>query len=600
MAAMTGNPQGAAAAPATAPPPETGLVGLIAEFVRPHRRDVALTVLFQAVQTLAMLYLPTLNADIVDHGVVAGDTGHVLQVGALMVGVTFVQAGAAAAAVYFGARTAMALGRDLRSAIFHSVQDFSAREIDRFGAPSLITRTTNDVQQIQTLMVLTLTMLLAAPIMGIGGLALALGQDVPLSATLLAAIPVTVAAMALIIRAMIPSARAMQERIDGVNTVMREHITGIRVIRAFVRDAFERARFDAANGDLRTVSLRVGRIQAFFGATAMLVSNLTSIAVVWFGTVRIADGSMQVGALIAYLSYVGHILMAVMMSMGVFMLAPRAKVAAGRIREVLGTAPSVPPPANPVTELPGRGLLDVEHVSFRYDGAEAPALHDVSLIARPGETTAIIGATGAGKTTLINLIPRMFDVDEGAVRIDGVDVRELDRQVIARTVGVVPQRAYLFSGTVASNLRYGNPDATDAELWRALETAQAADFVRAMPDGLATPIGQGGTTVSGGQRQRLAIARTLVARPRIYLFDDAFSALDTATDAALREALRSGAADAAQVIVAQRVATIRDADRIVVLDAGRVVAVGAHDELLGTDPVYTEIVNSQLTLQEAL
>ncbi|WP_199035698.1 ABC transporter ATP-binding protein [Glycomyces salinus] len=580
--------------------PSGGLIALLREFLRPHRRGLGLTVLFQMVQTVAMLYLPTLNADLVDHGVVRGDTGYVLRHGGFMLGVTLIQITAAGAAVYFGAKVATALARDLRGAIFERVQSFSQREVDRFGAPSLITRTTNDVQQIALLLIMTLTMLLMAPVMGIGGLALALGQDVPLSATLLVAIPITVVAMLFIIRAMIPSAKAMQERIDGVNRVMREHITGIRVIRAFVRDRHERHRFGEANGDLMNVSLRVGRIQAFFGATAMAISNLTSIAVVWLAAGRIEDGTMQVGSLIAYLSYVSQILMAVMMSMGVFMMAPRAKVAAGRIREVLDAEPSVAIRADAVTELPGGGELEVRDVTFRYDGAEEPVLRGVDLIAGPGRTTAVIGSTGAGKTTLLNLIPRLFDVDGGAVTIDGVDVRDMDRALIARTVGLVPQRAHLFSGTVGSNLRYGDPDASDTELWRALEIVQAADFVRSMPDGLETAVGQGGTTVSGGQRQRLAIARTLVARPRIYLFDDSFSALDTATDAALRRALASEIADAAQVIVAQRVSTVREADRIVVLDAGRVVGAGTHEELVRDNPVYAEIVDSQLSLQEAM
>lgn len=583
------------------PPEETGgLVRLLREYLRPYRRALLLTVVFQLIQTLAMLYLPTLNADLIDHGVLLGDTGYVLGHGAIMLGATLVQITAAGGAVFFGARVAMALGRDLREAIFERIQSYSQREIDRFGTPSLITRTTNDVQQIQLLAVMSLMMLLMAPVMGLGGLALALGQDVPLSATLLVAVPVTVLAMLAVIRAMIPSARAMQKRIDSVNRVMREHITGIRVIRAFVRDRHEQERFGEANGDLMAVALRVGRIQAFFGATAMGISNLTAIAVVWFAAGRIEGGGMQVGSLIAYLSYVSQILMAVMMSMGVFMMAPRAKVAAGRIREVLDTEPDLAIRPDPVTELPGSGELEIRNATFRYEGAEEPVLREVDLIARPGRTTAVIGSTGAGKTTLLHLVPRLFDVDEGAVTIDGVDVRDMDRALIAATVGLVPQRAHLFSGTVASNLRYGDPAADDRDLWRALEIAQAADFVRAMPHGLETAIGQDGSTVSGGQRQRLAIARALVARPKIYLFDDAFSALDTATDAALRRALAAETAEAALVIVAQRVSTVRDADRIVVLDAGRVVGVGTHETLLRESPVYAEIADSQLSLQEAM
>ncbi|THV36996.1 ABC transporter ATP-binding protein [Glycomyces buryatensis] len=602
---MTGNPPPSPernrdhTIPGESPQPEGGLLRLLGEYLRPHRRLIALTVVFQVVQTIAMLYVPTLNADLVDKGVATGDTDYVLRHGAVMIGVTFVQIIAAAFAVYFGARASMALGRDLRRAVFGQVQRFSGREIDRFGAPSLITRTTNDVQQIQSLLIMGLTMLLIAPITAVGGLALALNLDVPLSGVLLAFIPIATIAIVFIIRAMIPASRLMQRYIDAVNQVMREHITGIRVIRAFVRDDHEQRRFAEDNENLTAASLKAGRVQAFFGATAMLCGNLASIAIVWVGANQIANGSMQIGTLIAFLTYAGQILGAVMMSMGVFMMAPRAKVAAARIREVLDTEPSVSVPDAPVTELAGLGELDVKAVTYRYDGAESPVLREVDLIARPGQTTAVIGSTGAGKSTLLNLIPRLFDGESGSVRIDGVDVRELDRSVIARSIGMVPQRAYLFSGTVASNLRYGDPNADDATLWRALETAQAADFVRAMPDGLETVIGQGGTTVSGGQRQRLAIARALVARPKIYLFDDSFSALDTATDAALRKALSVEIADASQVIVAQRVSTIRDADRIVVLEAGRVAGTGTHEELLESNPVYAEIVNSQLTLQEA-
>ncbi|MQM24848.1 ABC transporter ATP-binding protein [Glycomyces albidus] len=601
---MTGNPPPDTVR-RTAPPaggedePEASILRLLADYLRPHRRPLLLTVVFQIVQTLASLYVPTLNADLINNGVAAGDTGYVIRHGALMLAVTVVQLTAAALGVYYGARASMGLGRDLRADLFAQVQRFSAAEMDRFGAPSLITRTTNDVTQVVTMLVMGLTLFLTAPITAIGGLSLALTLDVPMTGVLLAAIPVVAVAISFIVTAMIPAGRVMQRGIDGINRVMREHITGIRVIRAFVRDDHEQRRFSDANAELTAASLRVGRVQAFFGATAMAVSNLTSIAIVWIGAARIADGRMQIGDLIAFLTYAGLILGSVMMSMGVFMMAPRAKVAAGRIREVLDTAPSIIDPVDAVGELPGRGELDIDGVTFRYAGAEEAVLRGVDLIARPGQTTAVIGSTGAGKTTLLNLVPRLFDVDEGAVRIDGVDVRDMDRALIARTVGLVPQRAYLFSGTIASNLRYGDPDADDAALWRALETAQAADFVRAMPDGLDTVIGQGGTTVSGGQRQRLAIARTLVARPKIYLFDDSFSALDTATDAALRAALAADIADAAQVIVAQRVSTIRDADRIVVLDAGRVVGTGTHEELLESNPVYAEIVNSQLTLQEA-
>ncbi|WP_091035936.1 ABC transporter ATP-binding protein [Glycomyces harbinensis] len=580
--------------------PEGHVFRLIGEYLRPHRRPLVLTVVFQIVQTMATLYVPTLNADLINNGVAQGDTDYVLRHGGFMLAVTLVQITAAGLAVYFGAKAAMAVGRDLRADLFAQVQRFSAAEMDRFGAPSLITRTTNDVTQIVTMLVMALTMLLTAPIAAVGGLALALSLDVPMAGVLLAAMPVVAVVIYGIVRAMIPASRIMQRCIDGINQVMREHITGIRVIRAFVRDDHEQRRFSDANAELTDASLRVGRVQAFFGATAMVFGNITAIAIVWIGAGRIADGTLQIGDLIAFLTYAGQILGAVMMSMGVFMMLPRAKVAAGRIREVLDTEPGIANPAEPVTELVGLGELDVKGVTFRYAGAEEAVLRDVDLVARPGQTTAVIGSTGSGKTTLLHLIPRLFDVDAGAIRVDGVDLRDMDRALIARTIGLVPQRAYLFSGTVGSNLRYGDPDASDEDLWHALEVAQAADFVHAMADGLDTVIGQGGTTVSGGQRQRLAIARTLVARPKVYLFDDSFSALDTATDAALRAALATEIADAAQVIVAQRVSTIRDADRIVVLDAGRVVGTGTHEELLATNPVYHEIVTSQLTLQEAL
>jgi ATP-binding cassette subfamily B protein len=439
--------------------PEASILRLLADYLRPHRKPLLLTVVFQIVQTLASLYVPTLNADLINNGVATGDTGYVFRHGGFMLAVTVVQLTAAALSVYFGARASMGLGRDLRADLFAQVQRFSAAEMDRFGAPSLITRTTNDVTQVVTMLVMGLTLFLTAPITAIGGLSLALTLDVPMTGVLLAAIPVTAVAISFIVIAMIPAGRVMQRGIDGINRVMREHITGIRVIRAFVRDDHEQRRFSDANAELTAASLRVGRVQAFFGATAMAVSNLTSIAIVWIGAARIADGTMQIGDLIAFLTYAGLILGSVMMSMGVFMMAPRAKVAAGRIREVLDTKPTIIDPVAAVRELPGRGELDIEGVTFRYAGAEEAVLRGVDLVARPGQTTAVIGSTGAGKTTLLNLIPRLFDVDEGAVRIDGVDVRDMDRALIARTVGLVPQRAYLFSGTIASNLRYGNPDA---------------------------------------------------------------------------------------------------------------------------------------------
>ncbi|GGM28963.1 ABC transporter ATP-binding protein [Dactylosporangium sucinum] len=575
------------------------LVRLLKTHLRPYRGPITLVVVLQLVQTLATLYLPTLNADIIDNGVVKGDTGYIFRIGGWMLGVTLVQIVCSAAAVYFGARTAMALGRDVRAAIFAKVQSLSAREVGHFGAPSLITRTTNDIQQVQMLVLMTFTLMVSAPIMCFGGVVLALHQDVPLSTLLLVVAPILIGVIAIIVVRMRPLFRTMQERIDLINRVIREQITGIRVIRAFVRDEHERVRFERTNGDLRDVSLAVGRLMSLMFPTVMLIVNASSILVLWFGAHRIDSGDMQVGALTAFLSYLMQILMAVMMATFMFVMIPRAEVCAERIEEVLGTESSVSRPETPVTQLEQHGELELRDVTFAYPGAEVPVLAGITVTAHPGQTTAIIGSTGAGKTTLLNLVPRLFDATGGTVLVDGVDVRRIDEPLLARTVSMVPQKPYLFSGTVASNLRYGRPDATDAELWRALEVAQAAGFVRAMPGELEAPIAQGGTNVSGGQRQRLAIARTLVARPEIYLFDDSFSALDYATDAALREALRTEIADATVVIVAQRVSTIRDADRIVVLDEGRVVGTGTHHELMDDNATYREIVLSQLTEQEA-
>lgn len=575
------------------------LIQLLRGHLRPYKGAIALVVLFQFIQTLATLYLPTLNADIIDNGVIKGDTDYVVRIGAGMLGVTVLQIVAQAVAVYYGARTAMVVGRDLRGSIFSRVQDFSAREVGQFGAPSLITRTTNDVQQVQMLVLLTFTLMVSAPIMCVGGVVLALRQDVPLSSLLLVIVPILVIVVTLIIIRMRPLFRSMQVRIDKVNQVMREQITGIRVIRAFVRDDREQVRFGGANDELTDVSLKAGKLMAIMFPTVMLIVNLSSIAVLWFGGHRIDNGHMQVGALTAFLSYLMQILMSIMMATFMFVMIPRAEVCAERIQEVLTTDSSVEPPRAPVTTLSRHGFLELRGVGFHYPGAEAPVLSDVSLTARPREVTAIIGSTGSGKTTLLNLVPRLFDATEGQVLVDGVDVRELDEKLLSRTVGLVPQKPYLFTGTVASNLRYGNPDATDEQLWEALEIAQARDFVERMEGGLDAPIAQGGTNVSGGQRQRLAIARLLVARPEIYLFDDSFSALDYATDAALRAALTSYIADATMIVVAQRVSTIRDADRIIVLDDGRVVGTGTHSELMDTNPTYREIVLSQLTEQEA-
>ncbi|MFF6838983.1 ABC transporter ATP-binding protein [Streptomyces tanashiensis] len=575
------------------------LFRLLAPRLRPYRSLLVLLVALQLVQTLASLALPTLNAGVIDHGVLRGDTGRVLSGGATMIAVTLLQAAAAAAATYAGAKVAMGVARDLRSEVFRRVQDFSARERGRFGAASLITRTTNDVQQVQTFTVLVLTMLVAAPLLCAGGLVMALRQDVPLALVLLLFVPVMTGAVGTVVLRMRPLFRGMQERVDRASRVLREQITGVRVVRAFVRDRHERERFAAANGELLTVGLRAGRLQALMFPTVLIVWQLTTVALVYVGAHRIDSGALQPGGLVAFLGYLLQTSMSVMMVLFLLMHMPRAEAGAERVREVLDTRPSVTPPTRPVRALPGTGRLDLDGVGFRYPGAEESVLHDIGLVARPGETTAVIGATGSGKSTLLGLVPRLFDATDGEVLVDGVDVRTVDPELMARTVGLVPQKPYLFSGTVATNLRYGRPDATDEELWHALEVAQAAGFVRELDAGLDAPVSQGGANFSGGQRQRLAIARVLVARPRVYLFDDSFSALDPQTDARLRTALREETADATVVIVAQRVSTIRQADRIVVLDHGRTVGTGTHTSLMRDNPTYREIVLSQLTEEEA-
>ncbi|MFJ6940865.1 ABC transporter ATP-binding protein [Streptomyces sp. NPDC101132] len=575
------------------------LIRLLRTHLGPYRKPIALLVLLQLLQTSATLYLPTLNADIIDNGVIEGDTGYILGFGALMLGVSLVQLVCNVGAVYYGARTAAALGRDVRAAVFDRVQSFSARELGQFGAPSLITRTTNDVQQVQMLVLMTFTLMVSAPIMCVGGIVMALSLDVKLSGVLLGVVPVLGIAVGSIVWKTQPLFRQMQKRLDTVNRVLREQISGNRVIRAFIRDGYEEERFRKANTELTDVSLSAGRLMALMFPTVIIVINFSSVAVIWFGAMRIDSGGMEIGALTAFLAYLLQIVMSVMMATFMFMMVPRASVCAERIQEVLGTESSVLPPAEPVRELARRGSLELRGADFRYPGAEASVLVGVDLVARPGETTAIIGSTGSGKSTLLGLVPRLFDATGGEVLVNGEDVRRIDPELLAGTVGMVPQKPYLFSGTVATNLRYGRPDATDAELWRALEVAQAREFVEALEGGLDAPVTQGGTNVSGGQRQRLAIARTLVQRPEIYLFDDSFSALDYATDAALRAALARETEDATVVIVAQRVSTIRDADRILVLDEGRVVGAGRHHELMADNETYREIVLSQLTEAEA-
>jgi ATP-binding cassette, subfamily B, multidrug efflux pump len=575
------------------------LIRLLRTYLRPYRKPLAFLLVLQLAQTLATLYLPTLNAEIIDNGVIFHNTHYILKVGGVMLAITLVQIVCAIGAIYFGAQVAMALGRDVRQGVFRRVLMFSDREVNHLGTSSLITRTTNDVQQVQMLALMTFTLLLAAPITCVGGIILALNQNVPLSSLLLVAVPVLAIILALIIRRMRPLFRQMQERLDGINGVLREQITGVRVIRAFVRDPQERERFAGASTQLFNVSLGTGKLMALMFPSVLLVLNLSTTAVVWFGGHLVADGSMQIGALTAFITYLAQILTSVMMATFMFMLVPRAEVSAERIMEVIDTVPDLAAPASPLPAGPEPGRLELRNVEFRFPGAEQPVLHDISLTALPGRTTAIIGGTGSGKTTLVNLIPRLLDVTAGSLLVGGVDVRELDPAQLSAAVGLVPQKPYLFSGTVATNLRYGNQQATDEDLWRALEIAQARDFVASMPDGLDARIAQGGTNVSGGQRQRLAIARALVHKPQIYLFDDSFSALDYATDARLRSALATQVTDACMIIVAQRVATIRHADQILVLDAGRIVARGTHAELMESSETYREIVLSQLTEQEA-
>ena len=575
------------------------LIRLLRTYLYPYRRQLMGVVALQLVSVIAALYLPSLNADIIDNGVTKGDIGYIWSTGLTMLAVTAVQIVCAVGSVFMGAKAAMAAGRDMRGAVLHKVGTFSAREVGHFGAPSLITRNTNDIQQVQLLVVMSCTIMVMAPIMCVGGIIMALRQDLGLSWLIVVSVPILGLTMLLIISRMVPGFRAMQTKIDAVNRVLREQITGIRVVRAFVRERHETWRFGIANTELTESALAVGRLMALMFPAVMLISNVTSVAVIWFGGHEIDGGTMQVGSLMAMLAYIMQILMSVMMASFMAMMVPRASVCAERIGEVLDTESTVVPPEYPEPFAGDPGVVELVDAEFAFPGADEPVLRAITFSAAPGETTAIIGSTGSGKSTLLNLIPRLIDTTSGSVVVGGTDVRKLDPELLRSQIGLVPQKPYLFSGTVATNLRYGNPDATDDELWRALEIAQGADFVRAMPEGLDTPVAQGGTTVSGGQRQRLAIARTLVKRPRVYLFDDSFSALDLATDARLRAALREVTADASVIIVAQRVSTIQDADRIIVLDDGAVVGAGRHEELIASCPTYAEIVDSQLAANDS-
>ncbi|MDR3544622.1 MAG: ABC transporter ATP-binding protein [Candidatus Limnocylindrales bacterium] len=574
------------------------MIRLLSTYLRPYRRALAVVMVLVAVQALANLYLPNLNADIINNGVVKGDTGYIIRTGGLMLLVTFLVGVCAIVAVYFGSRTAMAFGRDVRSAIFRRVMSFSQKETNVFGTPSLITRNTNDVQQVQMVLIMIFNVMLMAPIMLVGGVIMAVREDVPLSGLLVVIVPLVAIVMGVIATRALPLFQSMQKRTDRIQQVMRETLGGIRVIRAFVRTDHDEARYDVANRDLTDTSLRVNRLFATMIPFLFGIMNLSTVAIVWFGGLRIDSGGMPIGNLSAFLQYVMQVLMAVMMAALMFVMVPRAAVAAGRIQQVLDSVAEITDPDVPAEMPDPRGLVEFDNVEFGYPGAEEPVLSKISFTARPGQTTAIIGSTGSGKTTLVNLIPRFYDVTSGSVRIDGVDVREMRQEALWGLIGMVPQKAFLFSGTVASNLRYGDPNASDDEIWQALEIAQAKSFVSEMTGELEAEIDQGGTNVSGGQRQRLAIARAVVRKPKVFIFDDSFSALDVKTDQQLRAALRREIQGATVIIVAQRVGTILHADQIVVLDRGRVVGLGTHAELIETCETYQEIVYSQLTREE--
>jgi len=575
------------------------IVALLRRFLAPARNTIALLVVLQAISTLATLYLPTLNADIIDQGIAQGDTGLILRLGGVMLGVSVVQIAATIGAVWLGAQVAMGLGRDVRAALFHHIADLSSREVSSLGAPTLISRSTNDVTQVQTVTFMALVLLVSAPITMVGGIVMAVREDASLSWLVAVAVPVLGLALGLIIRRMVPQFRRMQSAVDDVNRILREQITGIRVVRAFVREPWEVERFGDANADLTGAGLAVARLMALMFPIVMLVLNSSSVAVLWFGAAEVDSGGIEVGALTAFMAYLMQILVSVMMATFMATMIPRAEVSAVRINEVLDTPTSIHVPAAPIRDLAIPTSVEFDRVEFQYPGAVSPVVADLSFEALPGQTTAIIGSTGSGKSTIVNLVPRLVDATGGRVLVGGVDVRDADPDTLWSHIGLVPQRPYLFTGTVASNLRYGNPDASDDILWEALRVAQADKFVADMPGGLDAPISQGGTNVSGGQRQRLSIARALVRQPQVYVFDDSFSALDVATDARLRAELGPVTRTATLIIVAQRVSTIRNADTIIVLDTGRIVGKGTHDELLETCPTYAEIVASQRAAQPA-
>ena len=573
------------------------LLSLALHHARPYKAWIIAVFVLQLISTIAALYLPSLNAQIIDQGISRGDTDFIWSTGVMMLTVCLVQVVTAIGGVYFGARTAMAIGRDLRREVYRKVDSLSALELGKFGSATLITRGTNDVQQVQMLVLMTLNFMVSTPIMCIGGIIMAVREDVGLSWLVWVSVPVLFVIVGILVYLLMPLFRQMQDRIDGINSVLREQIIGIRVVRAFVREPFENERYRKANEGLTKVSVRVGNIFVLMFPVIMMVLHLATAAVLWFGGQRVESGDMQVGSLTAFLQYLLQILVAVMMGVFMVMMIPRAVVCAERIKEVLTTDSSQALSRTETVATPTRGRVEFQNVSFGYPGAERPVLDNVSFTAEPGQVTAIVGSTGAGKTSLINLIPRLYDAQQGSVTIDGVPVSDLTRAQVSKVIGLVPQKPYLFSGTIGSNLRFGRADATDTEIWNALRIAQGEDFVRDMAKGLDETVAQGGTNVSGGQRQRLCIARALLAEPRVYLFDDSFSALDVATDARLRAALIDATSDATVIIVAQRISTVTGADQILVIDNGAIVGRGTHEELLETNETYQEIVESQLSVE---
>ena len=576
------------------------MIRLLRSGLRSYRWQIIIVLVLVLIQVIANLYLPTLNADIINNGVVTGNTAYIVKVGGLMLGVTLLYVLAAITAVYFGSKTSMGLGRDTRGSLFRRVQSFSQAEVNKFGPASLITRTTNDVQQVQMVVLMMLNVVVAAPLTAIGGIIMALRLDVPLSAVILVAIPIMGVVIGLVMTRAIPLFMSMQKKIDRINQVTREFLSGVRVIRAFDRTVYEEERFDVANEDLTTTTLKVGRLFAIMFPAITIILNLSTVAIMWFGGKQIANGSMPIGDLTAFLTYIIQILFAVLMATIMFVMVPRAAVSAQRIMEVLDTKPTIGDPERPATGVAEAGNVEFRDVEFRYPGAEDPVISGISFTARPGETTAIVGSTGSGKTTLISLIPRFYEVTGGSVLVDGVDVRELAQQDLWHRIGLVPQKSFLFSGTVADNLRQGDEQAADEQLWRYLEIAQGREFVEDMPEQLETHVAQGGASVSGGQRQRLAIARALAKQAKIQIYDDSFSALDLTTDARLRAALHKHTADATVIIVAQRVGTIMHADQIIVLDDdGTIAGIGTHEQLLETSETYREIVTSQLGAEGA-